>query len=115
LTAYIEKRGHQTSTPAAGILARASAQAALTELEVYTGERETDCNIMPPPSSQRADIQPPDQVTTEAIKGFATGALRVCSCLSHGERDVIVVARVMHQEPCRLTANSSGRCLSSHI
>jgi hypothetical protein len=33
---------------------------------------------MPPPSNQRATIEPPEQVTREAIKGFATGALRVC-------------------------------------
>jgi hypothetical protein len=35
-------------------------------------------NIMPPPSNQRATVEPPEQVTREAIKGFATGALRVC-------------------------------------
>lgn len=33
---------------------------------------------MPPPSSQRAQVEPPEQVTTEAVKGFAVGALRVC-------------------------------------
>ncbi|KAL2217132.1 hypothetical protein M432DRAFT_472504 [Thermoascus aurantiacus ATCC 26904] len=40
---------------------------------------------MPPPSNQRADIEPPEQVTKEAIKGFATGALRFgsLSILAH--------------------------------
>jgi hypothetical protein len=33
---------------------------------------------MPPPSNQRAQVEPPEQVTTEAVKGFAVGALRVC-------------------------------------
>jgi hypothetical protein len=32
---------------------------------------------MPPPPSQRAQVEPPEQVTTEAVKGFAVGALRV--------------------------------------
>ncbi|KAJ9301362.1 hypothetical protein DTO271G3_1497 [Paecilomyces variotii] len=31
---------------------------------------------MPPPSNQRADIEPPEEVTTQAVTGFATGALR---------------------------------------
>ncbi|KAL1999469.1 hypothetical protein VTN02DRAFT_4464 [Thermoascus thermophilus] len=40
---------------------------------------------MPPPSTQRVDIEPPAQVTTEAAKGFATGALRFgsLSILAH--------------------------------
>ncbi|KKA24536.1 hypothetical protein T310_1437 [Rasamsonia emersonii CBS 393.64] len=40
---------------------------------------------MPPPSNQRAEIEPPEQVTTEAVKGFATGALRfgAMSILAH--------------------------------
>ncbi|KAM5454895.1 hypothetical protein McanMca71_007792 [Microsporum canis] len=32
---------------------------------------------MPPPSSQRADIEPPPQVSKEATMGFITGAVRV--------------------------------------
>ncbi|KKZ62450.1 hypothetical protein EMCG_03152 [[Emmonsia] crescens] len=31
---------------------------------------------MPPPSSQRGDIEPPPEVMQEAIKGFFTGAAR---------------------------------------
>ncbi|KAN0073527.1 hypothetical protein V8E54_008747 [Elaphomyces granulatus] len=40
---------------------------------------------MPPPSNQRASIEPPAQVTREAMKGFATGALRFgsISILAH--------------------------------
>ncbi|KAH8689606.1 hypothetical protein BGW36DRAFT_73491 [Talaromyces proteolyticus] len=40
---------------------------------------------MPPPSSQRAHVEPPEQITTEAVKGFATGALRFgsMSILAH--------------------------------
>ncbi|EGD90415.2 uncharacterized protein TERG_06643 [Trichophyton rubrum CBS 118892] len=32
---------------------------------------------MPPPSNQRADIEPPPQVTKEATMGFITGAVRI--------------------------------------
>lgn len=40
---------------------------------------------MPPPSNQRAQVEPPEQVTTEAVKGFAIGALRFgsVSILAH--------------------------------
>ncbi|KAF5014057.1 hypothetical protein F66182_15095 [Fusarium sp. NRRL 66182] len=40
---------------------------------------------MPPPPSQRAQVEPPEQVTTEAVKGFAVGALRFgsVSILAH--------------------------------
>ncbi|KAL1863796.1 hypothetical protein Plec18167_008019 [Paecilomyces lecythidis] len=40
---------------------------------------------MPPPSNQRADIEPPEEVTTQAVTGFATGALRFgsLSILAH--------------------------------
>jgi hypothetical protein len=40
---------------------------------------------MPPPSNQRAQVEPPEQVTTEAVKGFAVGALRFgsVSILAH--------------------------------
>ena len=32
---------------------------------------------MPPPSDQRAEIEPPEQITEEAVRGFLAGALRV--------------------------------------
>lgn len=32
---------------------------------------------MPPPSNQKGDIEPPEEVTTEAVKGFLAGAFRV--------------------------------------
>ncbi|KKK22016.1 hypothetical protein P175DRAFT_0503534 [Aspergillus ochraceoroseus IBT 24754] len=40
---------------------------------------------MPPPSSQRADIEPPEEITTEAVRGFLTGAFRFgsVSILAH--------------------------------
>ncbi|KAK2748092.1 hypothetical protein FQN57_001215 [Myotisia sp. PD_48] len=40
---------------------------------------------MPPPSDQRADIEPPPQVMYEATKGFFTGAIRFgsLSILAH--------------------------------
>jgi hypothetical protein len=38
-----------------------------------------DIAKMPPPSNQRADIEPPEELTTEAVKGFMTGVFRVCS------------------------------------
>lgn len=44
---------------------------------------------MPPPSNQKQDIEPPDQITTEAVYGFLAGAFRVCdvpaSCLAMAE------------------------------
>ncbi|EPS26162.1 hypothetical protein POX_c04662 [Penicillium oxalicum] len=40
---------------------------------------------MPPPPSQRADIEPPEEITTEAAKGFMTGVFRFgsVSILAH--------------------------------
>ncbi|BCR89013.1 uncharacterized protein ACHE_50211S [Aspergillus chevalieri] len=40
---------------------------------------------MPPPSDQRADIEPPEEITTEAVKGFLAGAFRYgsISILAH--------------------------------
>ncbi|KAJ5669238.1 hypothetical protein N7462_010308 [Penicillium macrosclerotiorum] len=40
---------------------------------------------MPPPPDQRADIEPPPEVTTEAMKGFMTGVFRFgsVSILAH--------------------------------
>ncbi|KAL2815913.1 hypothetical protein BJX63DRAFT_430509 [Aspergillus granulosus] len=40
---------------------------------------------MPPPSSQRADVEPPEEITSEAIRGFLTGAFRFgsVSILAH--------------------------------
>lgn len=32
---------------------------------------------MPPPADLRADIEPPEEVTTEGVKGFLAGAFRV--------------------------------------
>jgi hypothetical protein len=33
---------------------------------------------MPPPSNQRAEIEPPEEITMIAAQGFMTGAFRVC-------------------------------------
>ncbi|KAL4877691.1 hypothetical protein BJY04DRAFT_221877 [Aspergillus karnatakaensis] len=40
---------------------------------------------MPPPSSQRADVEPPEEITSEAVRGFLTGAFRFgsVSILAH--------------------------------
>ncbi|CRG88826.1 hypothetical protein PISL3812_05861 [Talaromyces islandicus] len=40
---------------------------------------------MPPPANVRAQVEPPEQITNEAVKGFATGALRFgsMSILAH--------------------------------
>ncbi|BCS17909.1 uncharacterized protein APUU_10737S [Aspergillus puulaauensis] len=40
---------------------------------------------MPPPSSQKADIEPPDEITSEAVRGFLAGAFRFgsVSILAH--------------------------------
>ncbi|EAU32361.1 conserved hypothetical protein [Aspergillus terreus NIH2624] len=40
---------------------------------------------MPPPSNQKQDIEPPDQITTEAVYGFLAGAFRFgsVSILAH--------------------------------
>ncbi|KAL4918017.1 hypothetical protein BDW62DRAFT_70446 [Aspergillus aurantiobrunneus] len=40
---------------------------------------------MPPPSSQKADIEPPEEITSEAVHGFLTGAFRFgsISILAH--------------------------------
>ncbi|GLI79289.1 hypothetical protein PoHVEF18_007619 [Penicillium ochrochloron] len=40
---------------------------------------------MPPPPSQRADIEPPEEITSEAAIGFATGVFRFgsVSILAH--------------------------------
>lgn len=32
---------------------------------------------MPPPSSHKGDIEPPEEITSEAVRGFLTGAFRV--------------------------------------
>lgn len=34
--------------------------------------------IMPPPSDQRHNVDPPEEITSEAVRGFLTGAFRVC-------------------------------------
>ncbi|KAH8431279.1 uncharacterized protein LDX57_008941 [Aspergillus melleus] len=40
---------------------------------------------MPPPSSQKGDIEPPEEITSEAVRGFLTGAFRFgsVSILAH--------------------------------
>ncbi|KAL2785670.1 hypothetical protein BJX66DRAFT_51771 [Aspergillus keveii] len=40
---------------------------------------------MPPPSSQRSDVEPPEEITSEAVRGFLTGAFRFgsVSILAH--------------------------------
>ncbi|KAL4782264.1 hypothetical protein BJX76DRAFT_292905 [Aspergillus varians] len=40
---------------------------------------------MPPPSSHRADVEPPEEITSEAVRGFLTGAFRFgsVSILAH--------------------------------
>ncbi|KAJ6134236.1 hypothetical protein N7523_000558 [Penicillium sp. IBT 18751x] len=40
---------------------------------------------MPPPPAQRADIEPPEELTSEAVKGFVTGVARFgsVSILAH--------------------------------
>ncbi|KAE8348109.1 hypothetical protein BDV28DRAFT_153231 [Aspergillus coremiiformis] len=40
---------------------------------------------MPPPSAHRKDIEPPDEITSEAVRGFLTGAFRFgsVSILAH--------------------------------
>ncbi|KAL4989014.1 hypothetical protein BDW68DRAFT_157715 [Aspergillus falconensis] len=40
---------------------------------------------MPPPSSQRADVEPPEEITSEAVRGFLMGAFRFgsVSILAH--------------------------------
>lgn len=32
---------------------------------------------MPPPSTHRKDVEPPEEITSEAVRGFLTGAFRV--------------------------------------
>ncbi|KAL5334775.1 hypothetical protein BJX70DRAFT_402222 [Aspergillus crustosus] len=40
---------------------------------------------MPPPSSLKADVEPPEEITSEAVRGFLTGAFRFgsVSILAH--------------------------------
>ncbi|PLB49484.1 hypothetical protein P170DRAFT_437059 [Aspergillus steynii IBT 23096] len=40
---------------------------------------------MPPPSSHKGDIEPPEEITSEAVRGFLTGAFRFgsVSILAH--------------------------------
>ncbi|KAL6231743.1 hypothetical protein BDW75DRAFT_35889 [Aspergillus navahoensis] len=40
---------------------------------------------MPPPSSQRSDVEPPEEITSEAVRGFLMGAFRFgsVSILAH--------------------------------
>ncbi|EAS37446.3 uncharacterized protein CIMG_02800 [Coccidioides immitis RS] len=50
---------------------------------------------MPPPSKLRADVEPPDQVTDEGIKGFLTGAVRFGS-LSIIAHLILILPHPMH-------------------
>ncbi|KAF7718689.1 Uncharacterized protein PECH_001469 [Penicillium ucsense] len=54
---------------------------------------------MPPPPSQRADIEPPEELTTEAVKGFMTGVFRFGS--------VSILAHLIMELPHPFTFNSS--------
>ena len=33
---------------------------------------------MLPPSNQKADFEPPEEITSEAVRGFLAGAFKVC-------------------------------------
>jgi len=55
---------------------------------------------MPPPSDQRADIEPPEEITTEAVKGFLAGAFRVRSFQHTPTELELIVAVWLHLHPC---------------
>ncbi|EEQ32644.1 conserved hypothetical protein [Microsporum canis CBS 113480] len=62
---------------------------------------------MPPPSSQRADIEPPPQVSKEATMGFITGAVRfgALSILAH------LILSLPH--PMHFTPSSGSKAANS--
>ncbi|EEP78187.1 conserved hypothetical protein [Uncinocarpus reesii 1704] len=70
---------------------------------------------MPPPSNLRADVEPPDQVTEEGIKGFLTGAVRFGS-LSILAHMLLVLPHPLHfanHSPAPPTRSSPSSASSS--
>ncbi|WEW61983.1 hypothetical protein PRK78_007483 [Emydomyces testavorans] len=61
---------------------------------------------MPPPSKLRADIEPPDQVTEEGVKGFLTGAVRFGS-LSILAHMILILPHPLHFADSNPTPPSS--------
>ncbi|OKL56821.1 hypothetical protein UA08_07966 [Talaromyces atroroseus] len=69
---------------------------------------------MPPPSNQRAHVEPPEQVTTEAVKGFAVGALRFgsMSILAHM---ILIMPHPFTFNNAAPPASEAGRAASSRF
>lgn len=65
---------------------------------------------MPPPSNQRADIEPPAEVTTQAMMGFMTGVFRVCipKCNAVDSPQHRVLCRPLLSKAIKLTLMQFG-------
>ncbi|KAL4801681.1 hypothetical protein BDV18DRAFT_71836 [Aspergillus unguis] len=57
---------------------------------------------MPPPSSQRAEIEPPDEITHEAVRGFLTGAFRF------GSVSILAHMIMILPHPFKFSSSTSG-------
>ncbi|KAL3432207.1 hypothetical protein BDV09DRAFT_198012 [Aspergillus tetrazonus] len=57
---------------------------------------------MPPPSSQRADVEPPEEITSEAVRGFLAGAFRF------GSVSILAHMILILPHPFKFSPNASG-------